>query len=352
MNSYIGLDGHSKSCTFVVLDEKGSVKRRAVVETNGQALIEFINQIPGRRYLCLEEGDQSQWLYELLSPFVHDMAIVHGRKRQGNKDDGRDAYNLAHRFRIGDLGPRIFKTPTSLTTLKAHVRSYETLTRDLVRVKNRIKHLHRSHGIGYVKQGCPLCTHAGGNGSGCTKPGFHQSLMLWREQQEKLESLKSEAQKAMLAEASRNPIMRVLKTTPGFGPVRSAELLAIVITPYRFRTSRQFWCYCGLAVVQRSSADWVMQPNGQWRRAPVYQTRGLNQNYNRQAKAIFKGAAMTVIISKSQESLRTDYERLLAHGTKPNLARLTIARKIAAIVLSMWKHQQRYEPRRYQVDTH
>ncbi len=29
-------------------------------------------------------------------------------------------------------------------------------------------------------------------------------------------------------------------------------------------------------------------------------------------------------------------------GTKPNLARLTIARKIAAVVLAMWKTESEY----------
>lgn len=35
------------------------------------------------------------------------------------------------------------------------------------------------------------------------------------------------------------------------------------------------------------------------------------------------------------EPLYADYERLLESGTKPNLAKLTVARKIAAIVLRM-----------------
>jgi hypothetical protein len=42
-----------------------------------------------------------------------------------------------------------------------------------------------------------------------------------------------------------------------------------------------------------------------------------------------------------------DYERLLTQGTKPNLAKLTLARKIAATVLSMWKHQDAYDPERH-----
>ena len=44
-----------------------------------------------------------------------------------------------------------------------------------------------------------------------------------------------------------------------------------------------------------------------------------------------------------------DYDRLLEKGTKPNLARLSIARKIAATVLSMWKNQEVYDPVKYRV---
>jgi hypothetical protein len=39
-----------------------------------------------------------------------------------------------------------------------------------------------------------------------------------------------------------------------------------------------------------------------------------------------------------------DYQRLLAGGTKPNLAKLTLARKIAAIVLALWKTEEEYAP--------
>ncbi len=40
--------------------------------------------------------------------------------------------------------------------------------------------------------------------------------------------------------------------------------------------------------------------------------------------------------------MRDAYERLLSAGTKPNLARLTIARKLAATVLAMWKTESEY----------
>jgi transposase len=345
MDHFIGLDAHKNSCMFVAQDQKGKIKRKAVIETQDQALIRFTKTIPGRRHLCTEEGTHSQWLFEILHSHVHDMAIVQGRKQRGNKDDFRDALDLANRMRTGDLGPRIFKVPEELIALKDMVRSYEMINADLTRVKNRIKHAYRSRGAPYSKEGCPFCTES----SDCTKPGCHQLLKLLRQQQEHLESLKGQAQKTMITEANRHAITRILKTAPGFGPVRSAQLLSIMISPYRFRTSRQLWQYSGLGIVMRSSSDYVQLPNSQWIKAPVYQTRGLNRNFNRTAKAIFKGAAITVITSMAKDPLRRDYERLLENGTKPTLARLTLARKIAAIVLAMWKNKEVYDPETYRV---
>ena len=78
-------------------------------------------------------------------------------------------------------------------------------------------------------------------------------------------------------------------------------------------------------------------------RAPVTQTRGLTRKRNPVLKSVFKGAALTVV-QMTDHPLKRAYERLLEAGTKPNLAQVTIARRIAAIVLAMWKHQEDYDP--------
>ena len=41
---------------------------------------------------------------------------------------------------------------------------------------------------------------------------------------------------------------------------------------------------------------------------------------------------------------RADYVRLTEQGTKPPMDQLTLARKIAATVLAMWKNQEVYDP--------
>jgi transposase len=161
--------------------------------------------------------------------------------------------------------------------------------------------------------------------------------------------LRDEAEAWLLKEAKTHPIIRKLTTAPGMGPIRTAQVVAIVVEPHRFRTRQQFWSYCGLGIVTRSSSDWVRDKRGQWVRSEVHQTRGLSRKRQPLLKAVFKGAAMTVIAQLPEHPLHADYQRMLETGIKPNLAHLTLARRIAAIVLSMWKHKEVYDPQRRSV---
>jgi hypothetical protein len=68
MDRYIGLDVHATTCTAAVIDAQRKKLRSYVIETNGQALVEFVKMQPGTLHVCLEEGTQSGWLSEILSP--------------------------------------------------------------------------------------------------------------------------------------------------------------------------------------------------------------------------------------------------------------------------------------------
>ena len=76
MERYIGMDMHAASCTLAVISEKGRQLKDFPVETNGQALVEAIRMIPGHKHLVMEEGLQSAWLYETLSPHVDELVVA------------------------------------------------------------------------------------------------------------------------------------------------------------------------------------------------------------------------------------------------------------------------------------
>jgi hypothetical protein len=64
-------------------------------------------------------------------------------------------------------------------------------------------------------------------------------------------------------------------------------------------------------------------------------------------KYVFKGAATTVLqIQRDDEPLRAAYEKMLTAGTKPNLAKVSLARKLAAITLALWKKKEVYDATR------
>ena len=114
-----------------------------------------------------------------------------------------------------------------------------------------------------------------------------------------------------------------------------ALLIGRVQTPHRFRTKRQFWTYCGLALETRDSGEYrVVNGQVERKRKPVL-IRGLNWNHNHELKNLFKAAATTASVREGV--FREFYLGLLAKGMRPEMARLTLARKIAAIALKIWK---------------
>ncbi len=266
-----------------------------------------------------------------------------GTLQTGPKSDAIDAWELADRIRTGRTEHPIFKAGKGFTKLRELSRVYGLMTRDLVRTKNRLKSTYQRRGV--------VCT-----GNSVYSPSsrakrikelpnaMRPTVELLGTALDFQTTLKLEAEKAMVTESHRFPISRVLETIPGLGPIRVAQMIPVVVTPHRFRTKRQFWSYCGFGVVMRSSADWT-RAGGVWTKAKIAQTRGLNRFHNRTLKMIFKGAATTVITSKANR-FRVAYDRLCDGGTKPNLAKVTVARQIAATALSMWKAQEVYDPDR------
>jgi transposase len=350
MERYLGADVHAASVTFCVLDATGRQIRRDVIETNGQALVGYLQHVPGRLRLCIEEGEWSQWLYEILSPHVAELVVYRGEWKPGLKSDAIDAHGLAEKLRTGRIDRPVFKDARRFVALRDRARAYTMITRDVARVKTRLKSFFRARGLpcsGEAIYRAPTLAKR----SRLLPTGAREAVRLLGRELETLRVFKEEAEAGMLRESRRHPIARVLETAPGFGPVRVAQMLPIVITPHRFRTKRQFWSYCGFAVVTRSSSDWVRERD-RWVRARVLQTRGLNFNHNPMLKALFKGAATTVIAHAGPNPLREGYDRQCAEGTKPSLAKVTVARKIAAIVLAMWKSEERYDPGRLQPQRH
>jgi hypothetical protein len=157
-----------------------------------------------------------------------------------------------------------------------------------------------------------------------------------------LQGLRQQARRELLAESRKHPATARLRQIPYLGPIRSALLVALIQTPHRFRTKRQLWAYSGLALETRISAEYSYA-EGQLRRSKkLLSIRGLNKDHNHDLKGLFKAAA--TMASVRPGPFQDFYQALLAKGMKPALARLTLARKIAAITLTLWKKGEGFDP--------
>jgi hypothetical protein len=97
----------------------------------------------------------------------------------------------------------------------------------------------------------------------------------------------------------------------------------------------------GLGIETRDSAQYRYVHGQLQRTKKPQQIRGLNRNHNHEMKEIFKGAATRA--SCGVGPLRDFYVALVAKGMKPEMARLRLARKIAAMALTLWKKEEHFD---------
>ena len=341
---YIGMDVHKESISIAVMNATGKIVMECVIETKASMILQFIDGLRGDLHVTFEEGTWAAWLYDLLKPHVTEVVVCNPRKiallKDGSKSDQIDARKLTEQLYMNKLKP-VYHGEHGLRTLQELARSYLTLTKDLTRVMNRLKALYRSWGIPCAGSEVYAPRHRSEWLNKIAEAGVRRRAEHYYQQLDALRALRQEVRRDLLVESKKHKAWKLLCQIPGIGPIRAALLVALIQTPHRFRTKRHLWTYSGLGLETHDSAPYrVVEGQLQRSKKPVT-LRGLNENHNHHLKDIFKGAAMRA--STAAGPLHDFYEALLAKGRKPAMARLTLARKIAAITLIVWKKEVRFD---------
>jgi transposase len=335
---YIGMDVHQETISIAVRNSSGKLVMECVIETKASTILQFFQGLSGSLQVTFEEGTWAAWLYDLLKPQVTALVACNPRKnallKEGSKSDRIDARKLSELLRQGALSA-VYHGEHGLRMLKELSRSYLTISKDLGRVMNRLKALYRSWAIPCAGTQVYAPHHRSEWLSKIREAGVQRRAELYYQQLDALRFLRQQARNELLAEARKHNATKLLRQIPGIGALRAAHLVALLQTPHRFRTKRQLWTYSGLALETHDSAQYRYVQGQLQRSRKPQQLRGLNANHNHDLKDIFKGAAMRV--STCDGPLRDFYQNLLAKGMRPTMARLTLARKIAAITLIVWK---------------
>jgi len=334
---YVGMDIHLATSTCVVLDRDGKILSSTILQTKADLIRGFLNGLGGTVFLTFEECALAQWMFEITRSEVERVLVANPRKssNKGVKNDKRDARKLAEMLRIGALRGVYHQARQAIAELKQLVAVYDQLTEDRTRVINRLRSVFHEQALsielddqklaGYLEQ-LPTAGHR-----------LRAELLI--SQLTTVTELRQTAHRKMLRQAGRDRNYKLLQSLPGVSEIRAAQLLAWVVTPHRFRTKRQFWSYCGLSVITRSSSDYRIENGGFVRYKKNEGTRGLTRDHHRRLKNLFKGAASDALRVKR---VRPYYEGLVERGLKESIARVQLARKLAAGCLAIWKSGEEF----------
>jgi len=346
---YIGMDVHDATISVAVKNAEGKLLMESVLETKARTILEFIQGLRGTLALTFEEGTSASWLHDLLKPHVSRLVVCDPRKnallKEGNKNDRIDARKLAELLRTNQVHA-VYHKKHGTRALKELGRSYMTLTKDMTRVMNRIKSVYRSWAIPRAGTSVYSRRHRAEWLAKLVEPGVRIRAEHLYQQLDSLEPVRQAARRQLLRESRKHAAVKLLGQIPSIGPIRAALLVALLQTPHRFRTKRQLWAYSGFAVEVHDSGEYRWVRGKRQRNRERITVRGLNDNHNQDVKNLFKAAAISATTRPGP--LHDFYLARVASGMRPTMARLTLARKIAAITLTMWKKGVSFDPKQFE----
>jgi transposase len=325
MKHYIGLDAHSSTSTAVVVNEAGEILRRQTFRTTEGNLQGFLQTIPEERHLTFEECHLAQWLYVTLKDQVDHLIVcnpVYVAKKPGAKTDFRDALHLAQELRTGHLKP-VYHDESKWIELRVLVNSYLALVDEIIRTKQRLKAVFRSEAID-TSEGKFYSNRER------VKELSHGSAKFVAEslydQVDDLERQKAKYRDHFLKNVKRHRPIKNLTSIPGIDVVRANVMAAVICQPHRFKNKHQFWGYCMLVRHIQMSGGRIY---GNFR-----------VHGRKELRDVYIGAAESVL--RTDTSLRRYYDRLRIEGVEHRDARIAVARKIAALSLSLLKNNDTY----------
>ena len=326
MVKYIGMDAHMSTCSFCVMDEQGREVDNVTLPTNGRLMINYLKNIDGAKKLTFEECELSNWLYGILKDEVDELIVCNpaaNSEYKKKKTDKFDAHQLANLLRGNFLTP-VFHDGSKRERFRGLMSGYQDLVNDNVRIKNRYKSLFRKSGIRIAGETIYKDRNLLEK---IERPDFRFIGIQLHYLLERMDESLGIYQRQISRSRKYFEEIGNLMSIPGIGYIQAAKIVSQVVAPERFPNKYKYFSYCGLIRHKKESGQ---------RRYGAEKVWG-----NRTLKCVYKMAGYSAI--KGTSALRKYYDHLRSKGLSDNKAYNAVCRKIAAISLSVWRNNRKYD---------
>lgn len=329
----VGLDLHKRQSQLAIKTPDGTIRDHRIATTRDWFTALFGDR-PSARIL-LEASTESEWVARHLEALGHEVIVadpnyapMYAHRSRRTKTDRRDAHTLMTACETGTYRPA-----HRLADSRRHVRAELAVRDTLVRTRAR-----------YAALGKTLTRRDGfrvPSSDSRHVPDRILALPLSPELQAELapllalytplnEQIKM-SEDRLAALARTEPIMRLLTTVPGVGPVTAASFVSTIDDVARFESAHHVEAYLGLVPSERSSGE---------RR----QLGSITKTGNTRTRWLLVEAAWCILrfTSIETDALRS-WATAIAVRRGNRIATVALARRLAGILFAMWRDGTTYD---------
>ena len=328
----VGLDLGDRFSHYSMLSSTGEMMEEGRIQTTQAALEKQFGSEPRMR-IALEAGTHSPWVSRLLKGYGHQVIVANPRKiptltGSESKNDRNDAEQLA---RMASFDPKLLH-PIQHRSVERQQDLNLIHTRSVL-VRARTMLINAARGLVKSAGGrLPTCSSEAlpGKVSAAQKAVCAPLL----DQVAQINQAISAMDKQIDGLDKKYPEIGVLRTVPGVGPVVAACYVLTLDSPQAMETNRQAGAYLGLRPRQQQSGNSDPQCR-------------ITKTGNTYLRCLLVQSAQYILGRSGPNSeLRSWGLKLAASGGKRGKKRaiVAVARKLAVVLLSMWRNRKKFEP--------
>ena len=253
----IGVDLHKRESQLCLLAEDGTATERRIV-TSRERFTAVLGTGPKARVL-LEASTESEWVARHLESLGHEVIVadpnyapMYATRTRRVKTDKRDARALAEACRLGAYRPA-----HRLSEARRHVRAELAVRDALVRTRTRSIALAKAlvRRAGLRVPGSESERVAERIAALELSPTLAAELAPLFTLLAPLNAEIAAADRRLTVQMATDPIVALLATAPGIGPVTASALVATIDDITRFHSAHQLEAYLGVVPGERSSGE-------------------------------------------------------------------------------------------------